>query len=86
LEREKWKVFRQRLHKKDRKKFDEMLDYSRLYNSAGGYARRSILKHPILMSIIFEHFKQLAKIVNESGIDLSGSLRNCVMFNVFRNR
>jgi hypothetical protein len=67
MERNKWKIFRQRLDKKHKKTFDEMLDYSRLYNSAGSNACRPILIHPILMSIIFEHYKQLSKIVNEVG-------------------
>ena len=62
MERNKWKIFRQRLNKKDRKRFDEMFDYSRLYNSAGSNASRSQLIHPILMSIILEHYKQLEKL------------------------
>jgi hypothetical protein len=62
MERSKWKVFRQRLDKKDRKEFDKMFSYSRLYNSAGSNACRPILIHPILMSIIFEHYKQLKKL------------------------
>jgi len=53
------------LDKKDRKIFDQMFSYSRLYNAAGVMAFRPILIHPILMSIIFEHYKQLRKIVNE---------------------
>jgi hypothetical protein len=65
IERTKWKVFRQWLRKKDKKAFNEMLDYSRLYNSAGSNACRPQLIHSILMSIIFEHYKQLNKIVNE---------------------
>ena len=67
FERNKWKIFRQRLAKKDRKTFDEMFSYSRLHNSAGSNASRPQLIHPILMSIIFEHYKQLNKIVNEVG-------------------
>ena len=59
MERSKWKIFRQRLNKKDRKEFDNLFSYSRLYNSAGSNACRPILLHPILMSIIFEHYKQL---------------------------
>lgn len=47
--------------------FDEMLDYARLYNSAGSNSSMPQLIHPILMSIIFEHYKQLNKIVNEVG-------------------
>jgi len=62
FERNKWKIFRQRLDKKDRKEFDKMFSYSRLYNSAGSIACRPVLIHPILMSIIFEHYKQLKKL------------------------
>ena len=58
IERNKWKTFRQRLDKEDRKEFDKMFSYSRLYNSAGSNACRPILIHPILMSMIFEHYKQ----------------------------
>ena len=64
MERNKWKIFRQKLDKKDRKIFDEMFSYSRLYNSAGSNACRPILIHPILMSIIFEHYKQLKKLMS----------------------
>jgi len=62
MERRKWQPFRQALDKKDRKIFDEMFSYSRLYNSAGSNACRPVLIHPILMSIIFEHYKQLNKL------------------------
>jgi len=62
FERNKWKIFRQRLNKKEKKMFDEMLDYSRLYNSAGSSACRPQLIHPILMSILLEHYKQLKKL------------------------
>jgi hypothetical protein len=58
----KWKSFRRLLDKQDRKKFDEMLSYSRLYNAAGTMACRPVLIHVILMSIVFEHYKQLTKI------------------------
>ncbi|HEX5977837.1 MAG TPA: hypothetical protein VFY68_11200 [Nitrososphaeraceae archaeon] len=68
MERSKWKIFRQRLDKKDRKIFDEMFSYSRLYNSAGSNACRPILIHPILMSIVFEHYKQLEKLQRSSVI------------------
>ena len=36
-----------------------MMSYSRLYNAAGVIACKPVLLHPILMSIIFEHYKQL---------------------------
>ena len=64
MERSKWKIFKQQLNKKDKKMFDEMFDYSRLYNSAGSNASRPQLIHPILMSILLEHYKQLNKISN----------------------
>lgn len=61
-ERRKWKIFRQELHKSERKMFDELMSYSRLYNTAGVGACKPVLVHPILMSIIFEHYKQLKKL------------------------
>ena len=61
-ERRKWKIFREQLDKSERKDFDEMMSYPRLYNAAGVTACKPVLLHPILMSIIFEHYKQLKKI------------------------
>ena len=65
MERWKWRPFRKALDKQDRRKFDEMLSIPRLYNAAGAMACRPILIHVILMSIIFEHYKQLRKYVSE---------------------
>ena len=62
IERNKWKIFRHQLNKKGKKMFDEMFSISRMYNAAGVMACRPILIHPILMSIIFEHYKQVTKI------------------------
>jgi hypothetical protein len=53
------------LDKQDRKMFDEMLSIPDLYTVAGTMACRPVLSHVILMSIIFEHYEQLRKIVNE---------------------
>jgi hypothetical protein len=64
-ERGKWKSFREQLDKSERKVFDEMISYSRLYNTAGVGACKPVLLHPILMSIIFEHYKQLRKIESQ---------------------
>jgi hypothetical protein len=61
----KWRPFRKLLDRQDRKKFDEMLSTPRFYNVAGTMAARPVLIHVILMSIIFEHYKQLTKIGNE---------------------
>jgi len=57
----KWRPFRKLLDRQDRKKFDEMLSIPRLYNAAGTMACRPVLINVILMSIIFEHYKQLSK-------------------------
>ena len=58
-EKRKWKPFRVRLEKSERKIFDEMMSISRLYNVSGVGSCKPVLLHPILMSIIFEHYKQL---------------------------
>jgi hypothetical protein len=65
VEIRKWRPFRKLLDKQDRKKFDEMVNISRFYNVAGTMAARPVLIHVILISIIFEHYKQLTKIVTE---------------------
>jgi hypothetical protein len=54
-EKRKWKPFREQLDKSERKIFDEMMSITRLYNVAGVGACRPVL-HPILMSIISEHY------------------------------
>jgi hypothetical protein len=62
IEIRKWRPFRKLLDKQDRKKFDDMVSIPRFYNVAGTMACRPVLIHVILMSIIFEHYKQLSKI------------------------
>lgn len=61
-ERRKWKIFRDQLDKSERKTFNEMISISRLYNVAGVGSCKPVLLHPIVMSIIFDHYKQLKKI------------------------
>ena len=58
---ESGKYLEEQLDKSERKIFDEMMSYSRLYNAAGVVACKPVLLHPILMSRIFEHYKQLKK-------------------------
>ena len=67
IERTKWKQFRSYLDKKDRKLFDQMYDCIKLYNTACMTACRPVIIHSVLMSIIFEHYKQLHQL--ESKID-----------------
>ena len=68
-ERRKWKIFREQLDKSksERPMFDEMMSYSRLYNTSGVMACKPVLLHPILMSIIFEHYKQLEILRKSTG-------------------
>lgn len=62
MEEREWKSFRNSLDKSDRKIFDQMLSIGHLYNSASSYACKPIRIHPIFMSIIFHHYKQLVKL------------------------
>ena len=66
-ERRKWKIFREQFDKSERPLFDEMMSYSRLYNTSGVTACKPVLLHPILMSIIFEHYKQLEILRKSTG-------------------
>jgi hypothetical protein len=61
-ERRKWKPFRERLDKSERKTLDEMMSISIVYNVAGVGSCKPVLLHPIVMSIIFDHYKQLKRI------------------------
>jgi len=65
IERTKWKQFRSYLDKKDRKTFDQMYDCVKLHNTACMMACRPVVIHSVLMSIIFEHYKQLTKLMNQ---------------------
>lgn len=62
IERTKWKQFRSLLDKKDRKMFDQMYHCVKLHNTACMMACRPVVIHAVLMSIIFEHYKQLQKL------------------------
>jgi hypothetical protein len=65
MEKEEWKSFRRALDKKDRKIFDGVFDISILYNSASVYSAKYVRIHPIFMSIIFHHYKQLLRLSEE---------------------
>ena len=62
IERGEWKPFRQNLEKEDRKKFDEMFSIAGMYNSACSYHNDPVVIRPVMMSIIFHHYKQLLKL------------------------
>ena len=62
----KWRKFRSRLSKDDRKKFDEMFSTCRLYNSACANSARPIVLECIIMSIILNDFKRLTELMKKS--------------------
>jgi hypothetical protein len=59
LEEKTWKHYRKYLNASDRKVFDNMFSIATLYNSASSYAAIPIRIHPIMMSIVFHHYKIL---------------------------
>ena len=65
LEKAEWKPFRNALDKSDRKKFDEMWDIPRWYISACSNSVQYVRLHPILMSILLYHYKQLTECISE---------------------
>jgi hypothetical protein len=65
MEKEEWRAFRKALDKEDRRIFDDMFDISILYNSASVYSAKYVRIHPIFMSIIIHHYKQLLRMSEE---------------------
>ena len=65
MEKEEWKLFLNALDKSDRKKFDEMFDIPRFYISACSNSVQYVRLHPILMSILLYHYKQLTACILE---------------------
>jgi hypothetical protein len=65
MEEAEWKPFRNALDKSDRKKFDEMFDIPRSYISACSNAVQPVRLYPILMSILFHHYKQLTEYISQ---------------------
>jgi hypothetical protein len=53
------------LDKSDRKKFDEMWDLPRWYISACSNSVQYVRLHPIMMSILLFHYKQLTACISE---------------------
>ncbi|MFI5405368.1 MAG: hypothetical protein ACHQ1D_02515 [Nitrososphaerales archaeon] len=65
IERTRWKGFRSYLDKKDRKTFDQMYDYYKLHSAACSNACRPVVIHAVFMAIIFEHYRQLTKLLEQ---------------------
>src|SRR5215212_9407928 len=65
MEKVDWKPFRNALDKSERKEFDDMFDIPRLYLSACSNSTQLVPLHPIIMSILFHHYKELIQLVSE---------------------
>jgi hypothetical protein len=63
IEEAEWKPFTNALDKSDRKEFDDMFDISRLYISACSNSVQLVPLHPIMISILFHHYKQLTECI-----------------------
>lgn len=59
MEKEQWKPFRGALGKKERREFDDMWDIPRLYITACSNSVPLVALHPIVMSILLHHYKEL---------------------------
>ena len=64
-EKKEWKPFRDALDKSERKLFDEMWDIPRLYVSACSNSCQLVPLQPIVISILFHHYKELLRCMRE---------------------
>ncbi len=53
------------MEKENKKLFDEMFSLSKLYNSACSIRNDPIVIRPVMMSILFHHYKQLLALKGE---------------------
>jgi hypothetical protein len=65
MEKADWKPFRNALDKSERKEFDDMFDIPKSYISACPNSVQLVPLHPIIMSILFHHYKELTEIISE---------------------
>ena len=69
-EEKKWKTFRSKLSKQDKKTFDDMFSFTKLYISSGMMSHKPVVIQPLLMSLVFHHYKQLSEILQKRGKNL----------------
>ena len=60
-----WKSFRNALDKSEQKSFDEMWDIPQLYMSACSNSVQLVPLHPLIISILFHHYKELLECLSE---------------------
>lgn len=61
-EEKSWRTFRSALDKKDRSSFDEMFLSARSYISACMVSCNPVRINPIMMAMVFDHYKQIANL------------------------
>jgi hypothetical protein len=83
MERTEWRKFRSLLNRKDRKMFDQMFSYVRFYNSAYMMQASPVVFHSVIMSILFQHYKQLMGLTDMKN---KGKFRVTVPLEVQRKR
>ena len=64
-ERKEWKPFREGLDKSEKREFDEMWDIAKLYVSACSNSVQLMPFHPIVISILSNHYKELKECISE---------------------
>jgi hypothetical protein len=64
-EKSEWKLFRDALDKKEKRDFDDMWDIARLYISACSNSVQLVPLQPIIVSILFHHYKELKECAEE---------------------
>ncbi|HJU34045.1 MAG TPA: hypothetical protein VJ695_02880 [Nitrososphaera sp.] len=64
-EKAEWKTFCNALDKSEKKDFDEMWDIAKNYMSACSNAVQLVPLHPIVISILFHHYKELKQCIME---------------------
>lgn len=65
MEKKEWTPFCNALDKNEKKEFDEMWDIPRLYVSACSNSVQLVPLHPIIISILFHHYKELKECISE---------------------
>ena len=84
LEEKKWKEYRKCLRNKNEKKlFTHMFSIANLYNSASSNAVNPIRIYPIMMSIVFHHYKTLKEMnllfVDNEDNNIGNDINNTIL-------
>lgn len=64
-EKAEWKPFRDALDKSEKKLFDEMWDIPKLYVSACSNSVQLVPLQPVMISILFHHYKELKECIRQ---------------------